>query len=133
MATQVRTTTGVHSTEAATDWRVWVPCVGMALCSLLSFIDRQVLAVLSPTILKDTGLTPADFGWVVSFFFCAYTLANPVWGSVIDRIGVRVGMILSVALWSLASGAHAFMAIAAGFAPARVLVRACGGAKFAGS
>ena len=34
------------------DWRVWVPCLGMALCSWLAFGDRQVWAVLSPTILR---------------------------------------------------------------------------------
>jgi ACS family hexuronate transporter-like MFS transporter len=104
----------------------------MALCSLLSFIDRQVLAVLSPTILKDTGLTAADFGWVVSFFFWAYTLANPIWGSVIDRIGVRIGMIMAVTLWSIASGAHAFMASAVGFAAARLVLGLGEGATFPG-
>ena len=30
------------------DWRMWVPCLGMALCSWLSFVDRQVLTILSP-------------------------------------------------------------------------------------
>jgi ACS family hexuronate transporter-like MFS transporter len=135
MATSLSTTAGVRSTKAeqATDWRIWVPCVGMALCSLLSFIDRQVLAVLSPTILKDTGLTAADFGNVVFFFFIAYTVANPIWGSIIDRIGVRIGMILAVSLWSLASGAHAFMASALGFSAARFVLGLGEGATFPGS
>jgi len=39
----------------------------MALCSWLSFVDRQVLAVLAPTILKDTGMSAADFGNIVFF------------------------------------------------------------------
>src|SRR5688572_31433848 len=51
--------------------RMWVPCIGMALCSWLSFVDRQVLAILSPTILADTGLTPQDFTNAASFFFLA--------------------------------------------------------------
>jgi len=38
-------------------WQMWVPCIGMALCSWLSFVDRQVLNILAPTIIKDTGLT----------------------------------------------------------------------------
>jgi len=36
---------------------MWVPCFGMALCSWLSFVDRQVLTILAPTIIRDTGLT----------------------------------------------------------------------------
>ena len=76
-------------------WQQWVPCIGMALCSWLSFVDRQVLAVLQPTIAHDTGLTPGDFASASSFFFLAYTVANPVWGSVLDFIGLRVGMLLA--------------------------------------
>ena len=40
------------TTALAPGWRMWVPCLGMALCSWLSFVDRQVLAILSPTILS---------------------------------------------------------------------------------
>ena len=59
---------------------MWVPCFGMALCSWLSFVDRQVLAALAPTILKDTGLNAGQFAVVNSYFFVAYTVANPLWG-----------------------------------------------------
>jgi len=38
------------------------------LCSLLSYIDRQILAVLSPTILKETGMSAYDYGWVIACF-----------------------------------------------------------------
>src|SRR5207247_10578166 len=56
------------------EWRMWVPCLGMALCSWLSFVDRQVLTILSPTIIRDTGLTAQNFTDAASFFFLAYTL-----------------------------------------------------------
>src|SRR5712691_1728676 len=77
---------GDAGVSTRTDWRVWVPCFGMALCSWLAFVDRQVLAILSPTILQDTGLTPQDFTNAFSFFFVAYTVANPLWGSVLDYV-----------------------------------------------
>ena len=64
------------ATAVPIDWRTWVPCLGMALCSWLSFVDRQVLAILSPTILAETGLTAQDFTNAASFFFLAYTLEN---------------------------------------------------------
>ena len=111
---------------------MWVPCVGMALCSWLSFVDRQVLNILSPTIIKDTGLTAADFTNATSFFFLTYTLGNPVWGSVLDRIGLRVGMLMAVGVWTAASMSHAMMASFAGFALARAVLGLGEGGTFPG-
>jgi len=116
----------------AVTWQMWVPCVGMALCSWLSFVDRQVLNILSPTIIKDTGLTAADFTNATSFFFLTYTLGNPVWGSVLDRIGLRVGMLMAVGVWTAASMSHAMMASFAGFALARAVLGLGEGGTFPG-
>jgi ACS family hexuronate transporter-like MFS transporter len=129
MATDVRTQTAATT---ATTWQMWVPCIGMALCSWLSFVDRQVLNILSPTIIKDTGLTAADFTNATSFFFLTYTLGNPVWGSVLDRIGLRVGMLMAVGVWTLASMSHAAMASFAGFALARAVLGLGEGGTFPG-
>jgi len=120
------------SRERATDWQMWVPCIGMALCSWLSFVDRQVLTILAPTIIRDTGLTNQNFTDAASFFFLAYTLGNPVWGSVLDFVGLRVGMLLAVAVWTGASASHAFMGSFAGFAAARALLGLGEGATFPG-
>ncbi len=113
-------------------WQMWVPCIGMALCSWLSFVDRQVLAILSPTILKDTGLTNQNFTDAASFFFLTYTLGNPVWGSVLDFIGLRRGMLLAVGIWTVASMSHAWMASFVGFAIARAVLGLGEGATFPG-
>ena len=125
----------VHtSTAPATvmTWQTWVPCAGMALCSWLSFVDRQVLNILSPTIIKDTGLTAQDFTMATSFFFLTYTLGNPVWGSVLDRVGLRVGMLLAVGVWTAASMSHALMVSFAGFALARAVLGLGEGGTFPG-
>jgi ACS family hexuronate transporter-like MFS transporter len=122
----------VAALSGSQGWRMWVPCLGMALCSLLAFVDRQVLAVLAPTILEDTGLSGQDFGNVFSFFFIAYTVANPVWGSVLDYIGLRRGMLLAVALWTIASASHAWMTGFVGFALARAVLGLGEGATFPG-
>jgi MFS transporter, ACS family, hexuronate transporter len=118
--------------RTATTWQMWVPCIGMALCSWLSFVDRQVLAILSPTILKDTGLTPQDFTNAASFFFLTYTLGNPVWGSVLDFVGLRVGMLIAVGIWTAASMSHAWMMTFLGFALARAVLGLGEGATFPG-
>lgn len=124
----------VHSRAGAAriTWQTWVPCVGMALCSWLSFVDRQVLNILAPTIIKDTGLTNADFTNATSFFFLTYTLGNPVWGSVLDRVGLRVGMLLAVGVWTAASMSHAAMSSFLGFALARAVLGLGEGGTFPG-
>jgi MFS transporter, ACS family, hexuronate transporter len=127
------TTQAVSSTHAvAPGWRMWVPCIGMALCSLLSFVDRGVLGVLAPTILADTGMTAQDLGNVVFFFFLVYTFGNPLWGSLIDYLGLRNAMLLAVGLWTAASASHAWMSTFVGFAIARALLGLGEGATFPG-
>src|ERR1051325_11329872 len=114
------------------DWRMWVPCFGMALCSWLSFVDRQVLTILAPTIIRDTGLTNQNFTDAASFFFLTYTLGNPVWGSVLDFVGLRAGMLLGVAIWTGASASHALMGSFLGFAAARAVLGLGEGVTFPG-
>ena len=120
------------NTPPAQSWRMWVPCFGMALCSWLSFVDRQVLTILSPTIIRDTGLTNQNFTDAASFFFLTYTLGNPVWGSVLDFVGLRVGMLLGVAIWTGASASHAFMGSFLGFAACRAVLGLGEGVTFPG-
>ena len=90
----------------------WIPALTMMLVSLISYIDRSTLAVLSPTILKDTHLSTESYGYIVAAFNVAYMLGNPLWGRFLDRFGLRAGMFAAVGFWTLASAAHMF---AAGF------------------
>jgi ACS family hexuronate transporter-like MFS transporter len=52
----------------------------MMLVSVISYIDRNTLALLAPTILRDLRLTAEQYGMVISAFSIAYMLGNPVWG-----------------------------------------------------
>src|SRR5215470_10368595 len=113
-------------------WQMWIPCIAMAACSWLAFVDRQVLAVLSPTILKETGLSAKDYGTAFSFFFYVYAAANLIWGSLLDYLGLQFGMVAAVAVWSLASASHSLMSGFWGFAFARGLLGLGEGATFPG-
>ncbi len=111
---------------------MWLPSGVIMLCSWLSYVDRQTLAVLSPMILKDTGLSIAAYSDAISAFSIAYTIANPLWGALLDRIGLRVGMLLAVGIWSVASVSHAWVMGFAGFARARAVLGFGEGATFPG-
>lgn len=81
----------------------------MTLVSLISYIDRNTLALLAPTILASLALTNEQYGWAVSGFSWAYMLGNLAWGRWIDRFGLRIAMTAAVAMWTLASASHALV------------------------
>lgn len=108
----------------------------MMVCSWLSYVDRQILATLSVVILADTGLSTERYTEVVSAFSIAYMIGNPLWGSLLDYIGLRKGMLAAVAIWSAASLSHSFVgqgtAAFLGLAAARALLGFGEGATFPG-
>src|SRR5581483_9513598 len=104
----------------------------MMLVSTISYVDRNTLALLAPTILRDTHLTNEQYGFIISAFSIAYMLANPIWGMILDRVGVRRGMGTAVSLWTIASAAHAFAIGFRSFAVARAVLGFGEGATFPG-
>lgn len=105
----------------------------MMLVSTISYIDRNTLALLIPTIQGETGLTARQYGFIVSAFSFAYMAGNPLWGWAIDRLGLRRGMTLAVGLWSAASAAHAWATGFASFAFLRFALGFGEGATFPGA
>ncbi len=102
----------------------------MLLLSLLSYADRSVLAILSPTILADLHITATQYGYAVLVFSVCYMAANPLWGYWVDRRGVWGTVLLAVVLWSLASGSHALMLGLGGMCLARGVLGFGEGATF---
>ena len=51
----------------------------MMLVSLISYVDRNTIALLAPTILKETGLSVEQNGYIISTFSIAYMIGNQVW------------------------------------------------------
>ncbi len=108
----------------------WAPCFAMMGVSLISYIDRSVLSILSPTILAELRLSATQYGWAVSAFSVCYTIGNPIWGYAIDRAGLYWSIAIAVAIWSLASGAHALVYGLAGLCAARAVLGCGEGATF---
>lgn len=122
----------MENQNSAVTWQMWVPCTAMAACSWLAFFHRQILAVLAPTVLKETGLNAQQFATIASFFFVAYFIGNPFWGSILDHVGLRTGMLIGVSIWTVASVSHGWMSAFVGFAAARALLGFGEGVTFPG-
>lgn len=110
----------------------WLPTLSIMLVSIISYIDRATLALLSPTILRETHLSGQQYGWIISGFSIIYLFANPLWGRLLDRIGLRTGMFAAVAGWSIASAAHSLATGFVSFAAARAALGLGEGATFPG-
>src|SRR5512136_1154287 len=100
----------------------WVLCGLLFVATALSFLDRQVLSVLAPTLTADLGMSNTDYSRVVSAFVFAYTVMFAAGGWVVDRLGTVRGLALAVAVWSLASAGHALAAGALGLGAARFVL-----------
>src|SRR2546425_853722 len=113
-------------------WSRWIPTATMMLVSLISYIDRNTLALLIPTIMRETHLSAEQYGFTVSAFSIAYMISNPLWGGLLDRLGLRIGMTLAVAFWTAASMSHALASGFWSFAIARTALGLGEGATFPG-
>jgi len=90
----------------------------------LNYVDRQVLALLKPTLEAEFGWSSREFAHLGSVFQIAAASALLFVGWIIDRVGVRWALGLGVALWSLAGMAHAFASTVQQFVIARVALAA---------
>jgi len=85
--------------------------------TVINYIDRQTLSFLAPNLKQDFHWTNTDYANLVIAFRLAYSFGQTICGRVIDRIGTKRGLTISV-LWysivsictSLARGFYSFAA-----------------------
>ncbi|KHT57132.1 MFS transporter [Alteromonas macleodii] len=93
--------------------RWWVIAL-IALATIINYIDRQALSVLWPDIVED--LFPDEsalerkqiYANISIVFVFAYAFGQAIFGKIFDWIGTRIGFVLSIGVWSLATVLHAF-------------------------
>ena len=85
----------------------------------INYIDRQVIGILKPFIAEDLGWNEADYGNIVAAFQYAYAIGLITTGHILDKIGVRIGYLWAIVIWSIAGMAHAAARGVASFASAR--------------
>src|SRR3984885_14100035 len=72
----------------------WTICAMLFFATSINYMDRQVIALLKPTLSHTIGLTEISYGYIVDAFQVAYALGLLVAGRVVDKIGTRLGYIL---------------------------------------
>lgn len=94
--------------------RWWIGGI-LFLSTVINYIDRQTLSVLGPYLKQEFRWKNEDFALIVISFRVAYTIGQSLMGWLLDRIGARRGLSLTVAWYSLvamatslAGGLHSF-------------------------
>ncbi|MCK9412584.1 MAG: MFS transporter [Prolixibacteraceae bacterium] len=97
-------------------WRI---VVLLFFATTINYIDRQVLGILAPQLTLEFGWSESDYGFIIMAFQAAYAVGLISMGSLLDKIGTRLGFIISISLWSLAGMAHAMARSVFSFSVAR--------------
>ena len=93
--------------------RWWVVSL-IALATIINYIDRQSLSVLWPDIVSDLYPDKSDterkeiYALISVVFVFSYAFGQAIFGKIFDWIGTRLGFVLSIAVWSIATALHAF-------------------------
>ena len=88
----------------------WVIVALLFLVAMVNNLDRQTLSVLAPTLRKEMGFGPVEYSYITSAFLAAYTIGYLFCGRVLDRVGVKIGLAVALAFWSLVGAGHAMAA-----------------------
>jgi ACS family hexuronate transporter-like MFS transporter len=85
----------------------WVIVSLVAIATVINYIDRGALGFLWPEISEDLGLSKTDYAIILNVFTFAYAFGQTLFGKIFDWIGTRLGFVLSITVWSIATMLHA--------------------------
>lgn len=93
----------------------WVVVGLVALATIINYIDRQTLSVLwyteiAPDLFPEKDATGIKqiYSVITIVFMFSYAFGQAIFGKIFDWVGTRLGFVLSIGVWSLATIAHAF-------------------------
>ena len=103
----------------------WIICALLFFSTTVNYMDRQVISYLKPFFcssheLGGFGWTNSQFSYLTSSFTGVYAAMTIFAGWVIDRIGTKLGLALSLITWSIFGIVNAFVG---GLLSAHIIVR----------
>ena len=97
------TTNGARtSARPISNLRWWIG--GLLFAStVINYLDRQTLSVLAPYLKQQYQWNNQNFATIVIAFRVAYSIGQTIAGRLIDRIGTRKGLTITVIWYSIAA------------------------------
>lgn len=90
--------------------RWWIITL-IGIATIINYIDRSAINIMWPYIYKEFGIADADnktaLAAITSFFMVAYAVGQTLTGKMMDAVGTRLGMAVSIVGWSISIALHA--------------------------
>ncbi|PKA97727.1 ACS family hexuronate transporter-like MFS transporter [Flavobacteriaceae bacterium MAR_2009_75] len=86
----------------------WYVIALICLATVINYIDRTAFGVMWPEMGKDLGMDEGDYAIMLNVFMITYAAGKFLSGKLYDMIGTRMGFVVSIVVWSVASVLHAF-------------------------
>ncbi len=112
--------------------RWWIGGILFA-STAINYIDRQTLSILAPDLKQQFHWTNTDYANIAIAFRLAYTIGQTVCGRLMDRVGTRRGLTISVTWYSLVSLLTSLAGSISSFAVFRFLLGAGESANWPGA
>jgi ACS family hexuronate transporter-like MFS transporter len=82
------------------------------IATVINYIDRSALGIMwggldkEGTIANSLQLTKDDYALILNIFMIAYALGQLFSGKLFDKVGTRIGYVISIGVWGLSSFLH---------------------------
>ena len=83
-------------------WIITLICIA----TVINYIDRTAFGVMWPQMGKDLGMDASDYALMLNIFMITYASGKLLSGKLYDIIGTRMGFMVSILVWSVASICH---------------------------
>src|SRR5882724_9056302 len=103
------------------------------LSTIINYLDRQTLSLLAPFLKLDYHWTNTDYANILIGFRVGYSLGQTILGRMIDRIGTRRGLSITVVLYSLVASTTSLARGLYSFATFRTLLGIAESANWPGA
>jgi ACS family hexuronate transporter-like MFS transporter len=82
--------------------RWWIGGILFA-STAINYIDRQTISLLAPYLKQDYHWTNTDYANIVVAFRVAYSIGQTLCGRLMDRVGTKLGLTITVLWYSIVS------------------------------
>ncbi len=92
----------MQNTQSQLSGYRWVILLLVFLATTVNYADRIVLGVAANEVRDSLSLDDVKYGYVLTAFSVLYTIGFLFAGRIIDRLGTKLGYLISIITWSLA-------------------------------
>lgn len=77
------------------------------MATTINYFDRSIIGVMAPTLQRLFDWSNKDYAAIMVSFKIAYGIGLLFMGGIIDKLGTKIGYIISIAIWSVFGMLHA--------------------------